>query len=107
MSIKITDENGLVCAVFSADKKFFYASIAVIPFFGLECMIFKCNKNGDVKNWSELYCNRNVELTSECLIKCIKEFCSENNYDFDSEELKAEQSLETAPHHNLLAGGIK
>jgi hypothetical protein len=37
-------------------------------------MIFESNENGEVTNWSEVYCRRNIDVTRENLLKCINEF---------------------------------
>lgn len=42
-----------------------------------ECMIFESNENGEVTNWSEVYCRRNIDVTRENLLKCINEFIHE------------------------------
>ena len=42
-----------------------------------ETMIFKANRNGHVKSWLELYCNRRKECKLEFLIQDIKDFIQE------------------------------
>lgn len=67
-----------VTEVFKFDGKWYYADIAPVHYIGNECMIFEAeNEDGDVKDWGELYCNRRVEITRECLMDCILEFVKE------------------------------
>ena len=67
-----------VSALFKKDGEWYYADLANIPFYGNECMIFTANENGEVTDWSEVYCNRSMsDVDEDNLLLCIKEFCSE------------------------------
>lgn len=82
MEVKILPQNPnrtaqAISAIFKKGEDWFYADLAVVPLYGNECMIFKANKNGEVTDWSEVYCNRPMDNVSEDnLLFCIKEFCA-------------------------------
>jgi hypothetical protein len=41
-----------------------------------ECMAFKCDRKGKVKNWSETYVRQNRwEVSRKNLMECIQDFC--------------------------------
>lgn len=79
-NLKIEDNtvNGGICALFNAGDQQYYADITHLTFVGNECMIFKA-ENDQVTSWSELYCNRDVDVSEESLKKCIEEFVSSLN----------------------------
>lgn len=83
MNIKITHstERKAISAIFSVGDNWFYADVANLPYIGNECEIFKADKEWNVTDWIELYCNRDVEVSESFLLRCIKEFCEENDYD--------------------------
>ena len=58
-------------AIFEHNGEYFYADKSYILFCGEETMIFPCNKDGEVLDWMELYCNRGEKSLEDC----IKEFC--------------------------------
>jgi hypothetical protein len=61
---------------FSLKGKYYWADLNTLSVSDLqtECMIFESNENGEVTNWSEVYCRRNIDVTRENLLKCINEF---------------------------------
>lgn len=66
--------------IFCHKDKWYYADLCCVKCVGNECMIFPYNKRKkDISSWVEVYCNRHVSLTEECLIDCINEFCSEED----------------------------
>lgn len=83
-----------ISAVFSVNNKHFYADLNDLgcAFEGetTECMIFKANKRGKVTDWSEVYCLRNIPVNKDSLIFCIKDFCKENGFDYNYDELDKE-----------------
>ena len=65
--------TGGIYGYFDVDGQQYYAdvsSVSIGPTIS-ECMIFK-SKDNQVVNWTELYCNRNVEISEESLRRCIK-----------------------------------
>lgn len=41
-----------------------------------ECMAFKCDRKGKVKNWSETYVRQNhLGVNRKNLMECIQDFC--------------------------------
>ena len=65
--------TGGQCAVFQKGENYYYADRSCVPYAGIETMIFSCDKEGAVTDWSELYCDR----SGMSLEDCIKEFLSE------------------------------
>lgn len=57
--------------------KYYWADLNTFSDLETECMIFESNQNGEVTNWSEVYCRRNIDVTRENLLKCINEFIRE------------------------------
>lgn len=62
---------------FFLDGKYYWADLNTFYDLETECMIFKSNKNGNVTDWTEVYCRRNIDVTRENLLKCINEFICE------------------------------
>ena len=83
MNIKITHstKRKAISAIFNIGDNWFYVDVANLPYIGNECEIFKADKEGNVTDWTELYCNRDVEVSEAFLLRCIREFCEENGYD--------------------------
>lgn len=83
MNIEITHstKRKAISAVFNVGDNWFYADIVNLPYIGNECEIFKSDKDGNVTDWVELYCNRKVVVSEAFLLRCIREFCDENDYD--------------------------
>lgn len=61
------------CCDFSINNKKFYADISNVMFCGSECMIFEYDKDDKI-DWSGVYVNRDVDVSEESLLQCIKEF---------------------------------
>lgn len=57
--------------------EYYWADLNTFRDLDTECMIYKANKNGEVTNWTEVYCRRNIDVTRENLLKCIDEFKTE------------------------------
>lgn len=82
--IKITEDikikenlnTGGYCCDFCIGNKKFYADVSNAMSYGPECMIFKY-KEDDTIDWSGVYTDRDVEVTKESLLKCIKEFAEQ------------------------------
>lgn len=62
-----------ICATFKVGDNEYYADICNVGTYYNECMIFAA-VDGQVANWGDLYCNRDVDVCEEDLIKCINEF---------------------------------
>lgn len=83
MEIKILEQKSgrpfrAISAIFKKDNEWYYADLADLPLYGIECMIFPANENGEVTDWSEVYCNRPMSaLDEDSLRLCIEDFCSE------------------------------
>lgn len=83
MEIKILEQKpGRHCkaisALFEKDGEWYYADLADLPLYGNECMIFPATENGEVTDWSEVYCNRPMSNVDEDnLLFCINEFCAD------------------------------
>lgn len=78
MEIKRIFKNkitGGYSAHFKHKNNYYYADISWTLNCGNECMIFSTDENENVTNWRELYCNRNVCISEDDLMKCIKDFC--------------------------------
>lgn len=69
---------GYCCDFYIGDKKF-YADVSDVMFCGPECMIFKY-KEDDTIDWSGVYTDRDVTVSKESLLKCIKEFAEQEDY---------------------------
>lgn len=61
------------CSVFKKGDSYFYADRSFVPFCGMETMIFPCKEDGEVTDWSEVYCDR----SGKSLQDCIDEFLAE------------------------------
>lgn len=59
-----------VSVVFKLDKDYYLADLANTFDYGWETMIFKCDKEGNVDSWLELYTDR----TDKPILDCITEF---------------------------------
>lgn len=59
---------------FVIKDKYYWADLNTFSDLETECMIFESNENGEVTNWNEVYCRRNIDVTRENLLKCINEF---------------------------------
>lgn len=66
--------NKRVSQTFFIKGKYYWADLNTFRDLETECMIFESNENGEVTNWSEVYCRRNIDVTRENLLKCIDEF---------------------------------
>ena len=77
LNIKYNERNDGYYCIFSHDGKEYYADVCELSC-GLpsECMIF-AYADGQVTDWSELYCKRGVEVSPEGLRECIEEFVAQ------------------------------
>ena len=71
--IQANDERSGFNCYFTVGNKRFYADITDFPFGQAECMIFSVGKNGKI-NWKGVYQNKEVAVSKQALISCIKEF---------------------------------
>lgn len=62
-----------ISALFKVDGVEYYADLCNVGGEYNECMIFLA-QNGQVVNWSDLYCKRGISICSEELKNCINEF---------------------------------
>ena len=69
--IEKNELNGGKCCRFKHNNKEYYADRAYIPFCGLETMISEA-KNGEVTNWSGLYCDRSGKSLEQCIDEFIQ-----------------------------------
>lgn len=70
-------ESGYCCDFYVNGKKF-YADVCYTWIGKPECMIFKYVE-GDKIDWSDVYRNRDVTVSEESLLKCIKEFAEKED----------------------------
>ena len=61
-------------ADFTMNGRKYYADVSRVIFCGQECMIFTYNEDGKSIDWSGVYVNRDVKVSKEALLQCIKEF---------------------------------
>lgn len=58
--------------------KLYLADLRWIPDAGNECMIFRCDKDGNVlESGRSYYSRRGIPLTTHSLLKCIDDFAKE------------------------------
>lgn len=55
---------------FEHEGDFYFADKSYVPSIGPETMIFSSDSEGNVTDWTDLYCDR----TDKSLDECIKEF---------------------------------
>ena len=75
-NIQFNPRTSGLYAFFKHKGSEYYADLCDVPYsidYVSECMIFHA-KDGQVTNWSELYCKRNIPITEEALAACIDEF---------------------------------
>lgn len=75
-NIRRNGGTGGYCCDFYINGKKFYADVSLEMFFEPECMIFEYDKNGEV-DWSGVYINRDVDVSEDSLLRCIKEFAKQ------------------------------
>ena len=61
------------CCDFSINNEKFYADVSYTMLGEPECMIFKYGENRKI-DWSGVYYNKDVDVSRESLLSCIKEF---------------------------------
>lgn len=73
--IKIRENSNTdgYCCDFYINNKKFYADVSYTMTCGPECMIFKYNDDDKI-DWSGVYTDRDVTVSKESMLKCIKEF---------------------------------
>ena len=80
-NVKIIDSDYLDGVMYSAtiqiNNKYYWVDLVNTIDYGNECMAFTSDKKGNVKNWSELYYKRNIDLTEENFKKCINDFAKQ------------------------------
>ena len=80
-NVKIIDseyaEGKRYRATIQIKDKYYMADLVHTFDCGNECMIFHSDKKGNVKNWMELYCKREINLTEENFKKCINDFAKQ------------------------------
>ena len=70
MKIEMNSATGGQYTIFQKGENFFYADRSFVPYTGIETMIFPCDEEGTVTDWTELYCDR----SGKSLESCVKEF---------------------------------
>ena len=82
MKIEQNPNTGGINCVFQHDNNYYYADASPLPFTNIiECMIFHSDEDGNVNDWSELYCDKipyEDEIPESFLLNCINEF--KNDY---------------------------
>ena len=74
LKIEENEVNGGLCAIFEWDGQEYFADLCMIPVVDFsECEIFP-SVDGQVSNWGELYCRRDIPVTESQLKECVKEF---------------------------------
>ena len=77
LKIELNEANGGLCAVFEWDGQEYFADLCVVPAVNFtECEIFP-SKDGQVTDWGELYCRRDIPVTEAQLKECVEEFLSD------------------------------
>ena len=71
--------TGGFCCSFKFKGQKWYADLSMIRGFGImpdfpECMIFREDKDGEVRNGRDYYASRDVTFDKESLLKCIEDF---------------------------------
>lgn len=61
------------CADFYKNGHKYYADVSWVQFCGPECMIFAYDEDGHI-DWDGVYCNKQVSVSKETLLNCIKDF---------------------------------
>lgn len=74
MTISINPNTGGYYTFFNHRGQRYYADISDTTDCGPECMIFTCDAQGQVTNWTEVFGRRLNTITKELLIECIKDF---------------------------------
>ena len=76
INIRRNGNSGGYCCDFYINGKKFYADVSHVMFFGSECMIFEYDESNEI-DWSGVYTNRDVDVSEESLLRCIKEFAKQ------------------------------
>lgn len=74
------ERNNLTGGLYSIIEKkgeFFYIDLSYVPFSGIECMAFKCDSNGKVSDWGEVFVDFPREVSELALRSCIEKFLKE------------------------------
>ena len=66
------------CCDFYVNGKKFYADVSDVTYCGPECMIFRYINDDDI-DWSGVYANRDVSVSNESLLGCVKEFTEQES----------------------------
>ena len=78
VKVERNTKTGGLCSTFEINGSWFYADLSRTFDHGNECMVFACeNEKGEGVDWSELYCQRGIPITSESLVSCITQFASQ------------------------------
>lgn len=73
IKIRENDNTSGYCCDFYVNNKKFYADVSCTMMCGSECMIFEYDKDDNI-NWSGVYVDRDVTVSEESMLRCIKEF---------------------------------
>ena len=75
-----TYTHGYCCDFYVNGKKFYadVSDVSDVEYGGPECMIFRYI-NDDEIDWSGVYANRDVSVSKESLLECIKEFTEQES----------------------------
>ena len=66
------------CCDFYVNGKKFYADVSDVTYCGPECMIFRYIDDDEI-DWSGVYANRDVSVSKESLLGCVKEFTEQES----------------------------
>lgn len=71
------NNTGGESALFCIGDKYYYADKSYVPFCGMETMIFKADKDGEVLDWIDLYCDRSGKTLKSCINEFAKDYYEE------------------------------
>ena len=72
LNIKPNLHTGGKYVTFEKDGNYYYADRSWTLDWGMETMIFPCNEDGEVSDWSELYCDHSGKSLEECVEEFVK-----------------------------------
>lgn len=70
IKIETNPITGGQSTLFKKGNDYFWADRSFVPYTGMETMIFSADKEGNVIDWMDLYCDR----SGKSLEECIREF---------------------------------
>lgn len=77
MEIQENNVTGGFWCTFQKESQYYYADISYTLDRGPECMIFRCDKNGKISNWDEVFVRYYDSVTENNLRDSIKSFMAQ------------------------------